>query len=174
MVRRTTTKPSGIKVGRVSSEGLHKDAWTGPNQDPKTYLTTAQLADNLTRWASNRDRGRKLAHPETIYRWCRKWFGQLPEGRKGLHMGYRIPHVYKYVARLWWCVEDAQVREVGTRAILEDSGTTPKSWVVVVADYGSTHYTGAQVADRVHSLLAVSEQRQTPIHVFYVGDKKRT
>lgn len=160
------------RVGkRISSKDVHKDAWTGVHQDPTTYLTTQQLAADLGAWATNLDDGHKILYTESIYRWCKKWFGQLPEGRSGPGMGYRIPLNYRYVARVWYLTEHPETRATATAAILAD-GENPKSWVVVVANLGSTHYTVAEVAGRVHALLPMARQRNRMVHAFYVGDER--
>jgi len=118
------------------------------------YLTTYQLAAELG------------MYPETLFRWCRKWFGELPRGRAGAGMGYRIPEEYRMVARLWLSVEDPRVREVGRRAIITD----PKEFLVVVANVGTTHYTDREVVGRVDTLTKHSTFRGQIISIMHVGD----
>lgn len=123
--------------------------------DDVLYLTTHQLAKELR------------MYPETLFRWCRKWFGDLPPGRDGARMGYRIPLEYRLVARAWLQTEDMRVREVARRAIVE----SPKNFVVVVANIGSTHYTDREVVGRIESLTTVPTFRGHAISVIYVGDE---
>jgi hypothetical protein len=155
---------------RTRSVDVHKDAWKSLYQDPSTYLTTVQLAKDLGEWASSVDGGRVMPYPESIYRWCKQWFGPLPPGRTGPSMGYRIPPAYRYIARVWYLTENPEIRQTAREALLND-GSHQKPWVVVVANLGSTHYTDSEVASRVHSLLTMSRQRNRMIHAFYVGDK---
>lgn len=162
--------PSNKNPDRVASTEVHTDAWTGSKQAPSTFLTTQQLAEDLERWASLHN-DRPIVYPESIYRWCIKWFGKLPRGRTGPGMGYRIPLPYKYVARVWYQTEDPTIRAAATAAILADQDKQ-KSWVVTVANLGSTHYTVHEVASRVQSLTAMARQNNRMIHVLYVGDER--
>jgi hypothetical protein len=101
-----------------------------------------------------------------VYRWCqRDWFGPLPKGRTGRGGGYRIPPQYRYVARLWHVTEDARIRKAGLAALLED----PRSWLVVVANQGSTHYTDTEAAKRVTQILPVAEHTRLPVTIINVG-----
>lgn len=117
------------------------------------YLTTGELAAELR------------MYPETLFRWCRKWFGVLPSGRAGARMGYRIPVEYRLVARAWLQTEDPRLREVVRRALVE----TPRNWVVVVDNVGSTHYSDAEVVGRVESLLRTTAFRHQALWIMYVG-----
>lgn len=117
------------------------------------YLTTHDLAKMYG------------MHPETVFRWCRRWFGNLPKGRAGAKMGYRIPLEYELVARAWLMTEDPQLREVVRRAIVTD----PKDWVVVVANIGSTHYSDREVVGRVESLTSSPTYRHHALSIFHVG-----
>lgn len=119
------------------------------------YLTTDQLAKELDMYR------------ETVYRWCSKWFGDLPKGRTGAKMGYRIPQEYLKVGRAWLQTEDPRLREVLRRAIV----AAPRNWVVAVANVGSTHYSDAEVVGRVESLTKHSTYRGQTISVIYVGDE---
>lgn len=119
------------------------------------YLTTGQLAKELDN-----------QYPETVFRWCRKWFGNLPPGRRGAGLGYRIPLEYKRVGRAWLMTEDTHLREVVRRAIVD----SPKDWVVVVANVGSTHYSVAEAVGRAESIAHSSTYRNHVISILYVGD----
>lgn len=108
------------------------------------WLTTREVA-NLVE-----------AHPETVWRWCRKWFGELPPGRAGTLMGYRIPPEYVKVARAWLTTENAECREAARGAILADPD---KHYVLVmtgkgisVAKLASTHYTVEEATKRMLDL----------------------
>lgn len=118
------------------------------------YTTTDALAKELSMYR------------ETVYRWCFRWFGPLPEGRTGAKMGYRIPLEYLAVGRAWLQTEDPRLREVLRRAIV----ASPRNWVVVVANLGSTHYSVAEVVGRVESLTKHSTYRGQVVSVVYVGD----
>lgn len=121
------------------------------------YLTTHQLAAELD------------LYPETVFRWCRKWFPQLPRGRAGAGMGYRIPLEYRMVARAWLQTEDPALREVIRRAIVAE----PKNWVVVVDNVGSTHYTDREVVGRMETLVKHPTFRGHIISTMYVGDPNK-
>lgn len=162
--------PSNIGQ-RLSSSDVHTDGWTGMRQDPSTYLTTTQLAKDLENWATLNRKKPVFVYPESMYRWCKQWFGKLPEGRTGPSMGYRIPVAYKYVARVWHQTEDPQIRQAATAAILAEQGNV-KPWVVTVANLGSTHYTVHEVANRVHALTAMARRNNHMIHALYVGDER--
>lgn len=122
-------------------------------KDDVPHLTTHELAKSLG------------MYPETLFRWCRKWFGNLPKGRAGAGMGYRIPLEYELVARAWLMTEDPRLREVVRRAIVAD----PKDYVVVVANIGSTHYSDREVVGRVESLTSSPTYRHHALHIFHVG-----
>jgi AraC-like DNA-binding protein len=122
------------------------------------YLTTYELAAELS------------MYPETLFRWCKKWFGVLPRGRAGAGMGYRIPLEYRMVARLWLRSEDNRLREVGRRAIITD----PKDWVVVVDNIGTTHYTDREAVGRMDTLTKHPTFRGQVISTMYVGDPNKT
>lgn len=165
-----TPPTKSSKAGRVASTDIHKDAWTGTKQDPSTYLTTNQLAADLEAWASLYNE-KVIVYPESMYRWCKEWFGDLPPHRTGPRNGYRIPLSYRYVARVWHQTQDPVIRDAARRAILDDY-PGHKSWVVTVANLSSTHYTVHEVADRVHSLAAIARQNNHMIHVLFVGDER--
>lgn len=129
------------------------DAYQGAGQDPSTFLTTYQLADELG------------VYPEQIQRWCKSWFGKLPPGRAHKGEGYRIPLEYRYVARCWRQLQERDAREAARNALVAD----PREWLVVVARKASTHYTAAEAMRRVETLARIAEQFQRPIHVAYVG-----
>jgi len=122
--------------------------------DGVPYLTTHQLAKELG------------MYPETVFRWCVKWFGALPAGRGGAKMGYRIPLEYRTVARAWLQTEEPRLREVIRRAIVAD----PKNWVVVVANLGSTHYSGREAIGRMQSLVDSPTFKGSIVSMIYVGD----
>lgn len=126
------------------------DAWTHPDQDRSTYLTTEQVAKLLGDVSA-----------EQVHRWCRRWFGPLPRGRRGKGLGYRLPLEYERVARVWRKVEDVQVREVAKRALLAN----PRNWVVVVGNVGSTHYSAIEAANRVEQVTKLAEQSGAAIYV---------
>jgi hypothetical protein len=120
----------------------------------ESFVTTRELARYLG------------MHSETVWRWCRKWFGPLPPGRAGREMGYRIPPVYVKVARVWLLVEDAELRELARKALV--NGGEQDNYVIVVAKEAFTCYSGEQVEERLRSLLeAGSFQHMT---IIYVGD----
>lgn len=119
----------------------------------RTYLTTHELAKEFKQY------------PETVFRWCRKWFGHLPQGRQGGKNGYRIPLEYRLVVRAWLQTEDVRVREVARRAILD----SPKDFVIVVDKVGSTHYSVFEAVERVQALLTHSTFRNHVISLLYVG-----
>jgi hypothetical protein len=121
------------------------------------YLTTHQLARELD------------LYPETVFRWCRKWFGPLPQGRSGAGLGYRIPLEYRMVARAWIVTEDVRLREIMRRSIVAD----PKDWVVVVANVGSTHYTDRETVGRMETLIRHPTFRGHAISAMYVGDSNK-
>jgi hypothetical protein len=118
------------------------------------FVTTTELARFLG------------MHPETVWRWCRKWFGPLPPGRAGREMGYRIPPVYVKVARVWLLVEDAELRELARKALVE--GGERDNYVVVVANDAFTCYSWSQALERLESLLEAGLFRHMTI--IYVGD----
>lgn len=129
------------------------DAWTGPLQDPSEYLTTQQLADSLN------------LSPSQVVRWCHRWYGVLPESRKVKGQGYRIHPSYIRVARAWLQTEDTVVREAARKALAE----SPRDFVVVVANRGSTHYSVIEAMRRVESILPVASRSREPVSVMYVG-----
>lgn len=129
--------------------GSHQKAAARP-----TYLSTHELAKEIR------------MYPETVFRWCRKWFGVLPAERKGSQNGYRIPLEYRRVARVWRMIEHPIVREVARRALV----TQPRKFVVVVATIGSTHYSAAEAVNRVESLLGSSAYHHQPIWIFNTED----
>lgn len=140
------------------------DAYTHPDQDPSTYLSTQQLADRI------------MSSPEQVHRWCRKdWFGTLPPGRRGRGMGYRIPPLYVRVARCWNLMQGGdmasmQVKKAARKALLDDPEAEAKNWVVVVASTASCHYTHLEATNRVEQLGGLAEERKAIIHVIPVGD----
>lgn len=140
------------KVRRVVPP-KRRDAFTSTAQDRSTYLTTAQLARELHLW------------PEQVYRWCVSWFGGLPENRKGKGMGYRIPLHYRYVARAWLQTQDPELREQ-VRAAIDDD---PKNFVLVVGNHTSTHYSVAEVQERMTQVLPLTERDNVVLHVIHVG-----
>lgn len=123
-------------------------------QDGVPYLTTHELGKELG------------MYPETLFRWCVKWFGKLPAGRAGAKMGYRIPLEYRRVARVWLQTEDPRLREAARRALVAD----PRPFVVVVANLGSTHYSVPEVVGRVESLQRSDAFRHEIISVIFTGD----
>lgn len=135
--------------------GGTKDAWVSINQPRDSYLTTTELAKELSLWQ------------EQVKRWCKQWFGDLPPGRRGPGLGYRIPLNYRYVARAWVQVPDHKIREQLAKVLSKD----PKDWVVVVGNMASTHYTDSEVVSRVNQLLVTARQRNLAITLVYVGDK---
>lgn len=126
----------------------------GVSNDDVPYLTTHELAKELS------------MYPETLFRWCVKWFGTLPKGRTGAKMGYRIPLEYRLVARGWLQTENPLIREVARRALV----ASPKNFVVVVANTGSTHYSVPEAVNRMESLLSASAYRGNLISMMFVGD----
>lgn len=146
-----------IRVEQRRGHGPTSDAYVTADQPRDTFLTTTELAKRLEMW------------PEQVYRWCVKWFGTLPEGRRGQGMGYRIPLDYEKVARAWQQVEGPpQTREWLKQTILAD----PKNWVVLVGNVGSMHYTVGEVVERATQVLSPAQDRKVPISILYVGDKE--
>lgn len=146
------TKPLRRTNGTVDKRGVR---YAVPESEP--ILTTQEISKTLN------------LHQETVWRWCRRWFGQLPKGRTGRDMGYRIPPIYMKVARVWSRTQDETTREVARKALVDDG--EGKNFVVVVGNVGSTHYTGEQVVERLSSILTtVSPSSIGSLHVFYVGD----
>lgn len=134
------------------------DAWTGLIQDPSTYLTVTQLAQQLG------------VLPNQVVRFCHKWYGELPDSRKVKGQGYRIHPYMLRVARVWRQTLDPQVREVVRKALQE----SPKDYVVVVANRGSTHYSVIEAMRRIESLLPTAMRSSEPVSVFYCGPTKET
>lgn len=129
------------------------DAWTGIIQDPSTYLTTQQLADEMN------------LSPGQVVRWCHRWYGELPASRKVKGQGYRIHPYMRNVARAWMQTEDTEVREAARKALAEG----PKDFVVVVAKRGSTHYSVIEALRRVEQVLPHAQRSREPVSVLYVG-----
>lgn len=149
-----TTKGKILVVPSVSQEPEWFDVRGVRYADTGVpYLTTDELAKELS------------MYKETLWRWCRKWFGPLPAGRTGAKMGYRIPLEYRMVGRLWLMTEVPEIREPGRRAIIAD----PRNFLVVVANIGSTHYSVAEAVGRVETLLESPTFRSNTISTFYVG-----
>lgn len=120
----------------------------------ETYLTVTEIAKTLN------------LHSETVWRWCRKWFGALPPGRAGRGMGYRIPPVYLKVAKVWGMTEDERIRNLAREVLVREG--EGKNFLVVVGKEGSAVYSGEQVVERLKSVTA-----DTPpdmIAVIYLGD----
>lgn len=141
------SNPEWVDVRGVEYVGRSDD------DGQRTYLTTHELAKELA------------MYPETLYRWCVKWFGNLPAGRTGGKMGYRIPLEYRLVAKVWLRTEDARIREVARRALLE----SPRDFVVVVDNIGSTHYSVSEAVNRVESLSKSPTFRGSVITLLFVG-----
>lgn len=118
------------------------------------YLTTHQLAKEFDMF------------PETVFRWCRKWFGDLPKGRAGAGLGYRIPLEYRMVARAWLQTEDPRLREVVRRAIVAD----PKDWVVEVANLGTTCYSDVQTVATMERIIRTPQFKGQIVSTMYVGE----
>lgn len=141
-------------MATVNPEVWHDERGVRYVDDGEPYLTTHQLAKELG------------MYPETLFRWCVKWFGPLPAGRRGAKMGYRIPLEYRLVARAWLQTENPYLREICRRALVD----SPKNFVVVVANLGSTHYSASEVVGRVDSLLKSSAYGTHLISIIGVGD----
>jgi hypothetical protein len=60
--------------------------------------------------------------------------------------------------------QDEQVREAAKVALVE----SPKDWVVVVADQGSTCYSEGEVIDRITSILS-GDRTVNRITILHVG-----
>lgn len=150
-------------ITQISSGRFH-DGYTSPDQPRDTYLTTYDMVEELGEWVKdNLPNHKSLPYNESIRRWCRKWFGSLPHDRiGGRGAGYRIPVPYRYVARAWWQSQDEAVREVAKRVLLAD----PKPWIVVVGKFGSTHYSVAEVLERVNQVLSGQSKQ---VEIIYVG-----
>ena len=133
-------------------------------RDERGVRYVAGDVPHLTTWGLAKELD---MYHETVYRWAKKWFGPLPEGRPATsNAGYRIPVEYRLVARLWLQTEDHRIREVGRRAIVTD----PKNWLVVVDNIGSTHYSGGEAGERVLQLLREPTFKGRIISTVFVGD----
>lgn len=157
---------SGVNRGTITQygSGRFRDGYTNPSQGRDTYLTTYDLAEELGSWIREHFPGvRALPHNESVRRWCKRWFGTLPPGRTGGRgAGYRIPPVYRYVARAWWQSVDEQVRAGSLHALIAD----PRPWLVVVGKFASTHYSKDEALERARQLL---QGQAKYIHILYVG-----
>lgn len=149
---KAASKPKVPSVGEATT--WEDSRGVGYTVGGMPYLTTNELAIELS------------MHPETVFRWCRKWFGDLPKGRTGAKQGYRIPLEYRMVARAWLQTEDVALREVIRRAIVAE----PRNWVVVVANVGTTHYSVSEALGRVESITRHSPYGNQIVSLMYVGD----
>lgn len=156
------TKRSKSSAGGVTvhDEISHRDAYRGLQQDPSEYLTTEQLATEL-----GVDR-------TTVHKWCRGWFGRLPQGRIGAGLGYRIPHEYGVIARAWVQTHDAEARQAIELALRSDPEASHKKFLVQVANLVSSHYSVDEAMERAGSLVDRARAVSKPVHIYYVGRRK--
>ena len=150
---------------------IRPDAYQARVQPKDTFLTTTELAEDLTVWANQPGTSlpstKRHPHEAHVYRWCRRdWFGALPEGRQGRGLGYRIPPKFRYIARLWLLTEDLPTRRLGLRAFTEGDA---RPWLLMVGKHVSTHYTEAEALNRISSVLLEAKNTQSVLKVLYVG-----
>lgn len=140
--------------GEVDPRGTAFPSINTPRED---YLTTWQLAQELGQYT------------ETVFRWCKKWFGDLPSGRGGgggrEGQGYRIPLEYRRVARGYLQTQDPKTRALLRKALVRE----PRDWVVIADNVATTHLTRAETIVRLQSILEHGSLPSQPIHVLYVG-----
>lgn len=144
IAQRDRTNPV-VNVVRASR---HRDAFTGLNQDPSTYITTEQLAREVG------------VTYYTVRRWCQWWFGELPPGRIGKGLGYRIPFKHRHVAHGWVQSKDHDIRKIMERVLLAN----PNPWLVVAGKRGETFDTYQQVLHQVEHVLKSKET----VHIYYI------
>jgi hypothetical protein len=109
--------------------------WGRPAPTPaeKPVWSTYELAEYLDQ------------HPQTVIRWCRRWFGDLGKGRNvGRGQGYQIPWQYVYLARAYLRTDHDPTRRMIRDAIL----ASPKDWVVVVDSIVYTCYDLPEAVDK--------------------------
>ncbi len=163
----TPDVPVSIRVANrdpfTGSENYKEDtrgrAYPAISIPDEAYLTTYEVGLILR------------MYPESVFRWCRNWFGKLPPGRiGGKRMGYRIPLEYLYVARAWKQVEHPKLREQIRWALVDDL----KDYVVLCGAVVSTHYTTGDVVERLQQLYNNPMLSQQVTTVVYVGPIKLT
>lgn len=155
-------EPVGDPAGQFRPD-VHtprRDAYEKALQDPATYITTYQLADDLG------------MHYRQIYRWCQRWYGPLPPARQGgKGMGYRIHPVMRRVARGWLQTEDPVAREAIRAALMK----WPRDWVVAIGNRATTHYTAQEALQAARD--GISSGRATlqrlPTSILFVGEPPR-
>lgn len=129
-----------------------------PFEPRENYLTTYEIAKALGQ------------HPETVFRWCRRWFGPLPPGRGRKHGGYRIPLEYMRVARGYLATQEPALRYTLRKALVRE----PRDWVLIVGDVGTTHHTLAEVIKKLESLGRSGTLLGKATTLIHVGDTERT
>lgn len=136
-MNRRVDNPAGTPFDKVMKPGPSVDSRGTRYSVPEgeEYLSTTEVAHLLK------------AHPQTIYRWCRVWFGDLPAGRQGSRLGYRIPLEYLLIGQVWQQTESPEIRDKARRALL-----AYPNLFVVVANETSTHYTLREATERIIDL----------------------
>jgi hypothetical protein len=121
-----------------------------PSPEEKPTWTSYELAEYLDQY------------PQTVIRWCRRWFGGLEKGfNVGRRQGYEIPWQYVYVGRAYVLTEHDPLR----RLILPVLLASPKDWVIVVDDVAETCYSKDQAVEKVRRF-------QHHAYLLYVGEYK--
>lgn len=142
---------SGTDIYRVDPRGIR---YPSPYTDRKVFLTTNDIAQEM-----------QIA-PEQAWRWARRWFGALPVGRQGgREIGYRIPLEYRYVARAWVQCMDPNIREKIRWGLVNQL----RDYIIVCGDLISTHYTSAEVTERLAALSGATTLSKFMTTIVHVG-----
>ena len=120
------------------------------------YLTTFDLARELG------------MYPQSVQRWVRQWLPHLPKPDDDKKPTYRIPEVYRLVARAWQQCEVPKVRRVVARTLVAD----PNPYVVVCGDYGATFDGTVEASEGARKVL--NPLFHLPVYIFYVGSVDET
>jgi hypothetical protein len=119
-----------------------------PSPEEKPIWTSYELAEYLDQI------------PQTVIRWCRKWFGDLDKGfNVGRRQGYEIPWQYVYVGRLYLRTQHDPLRQLVRPVLL----ASPKDWVAVVDGVAQTCYTRDEAVEKVRRFHQAA-------HLLYVGE----
>lgn len=171
--RSERTTNQRMRGGVTVTQRKYKDAFTHYDQPRDTYLSTQDLADVLG-----------IPRRTAIY-WAEGWFGQLPPGRRGSGLGYRLPHSYVKVGRLWMRTNIPAHREAGREAILtepernfvlvtdrriRDETVTGTKLPKEVAAQATSHYSIGEALEQLERLLPLAVRREQSIHLYHVGE----